>query len=336
MAEPTGDAAEAATGTDSLADLAGVFDDVISPKAKRDAKDAPGEEAQASEEEPDEAGEADEGGAEEEADDETESDEEQPQKFRVKVDGEDLEVTLDELTRGYSREADYTRKTMALSDATKAERAELATQKEAIGKEREQYKAVLDYWAKTINEQMGSPDELEKLRNSANPEDRQEYTLRIADQVRFREKLGAIEAEQKRLKDKESGEQAGISKARIAEEAKKLMASVPEWKDPAKWEADGKRMLSYASSLGVTAEEYNQITDHRMLRALHDAARYRELQSKKIEPVRKIETVAPAKPGTVAVQSSAPRSRIAKADSRLKSTGHVNDLASAFKARGIA
>ena len=34
---------------------------------------------------------------------------------RVKVDGEELEVPYSELKRGYSREADYTRKTQALA-----------------------------------------------------------------------------------------------------------------------------------------------------------------------------------------------------------------------------
>ena len=35
--------------------------------------------------------------------------------YTVKVDGSEMEVTLDELLRGYQREADYTRKTSELS-----------------------------------------------------------------------------------------------------------------------------------------------------------------------------------------------------------------------------
>ena len=37
-------------------------------------------------------------------------------KYTVKVNGEDVEVTQEELLRGYMRQADYTRKTQALSD----------------------------------------------------------------------------------------------------------------------------------------------------------------------------------------------------------------------------
>lgn len=337
--EPAGDAPEGATGSETLELLAGVFDDndAPAPKAKSDTKkeDAQPVEAEASDDEPEEA-EAEEGDAEEEADDETGADEEQPQTFRVKVDGAELEVTLDELTRGYSREADYTRKTMALGDAERAQEAKFAAEKETVAKEREQYKAVLDYWAKQINEQMGSSEDLERLRNSPNMEDRQEYAIRIADQVRFREKLGAIEAETKRLKDKETEEKSAAEKVRITEEGKKLIAAVPEWKDQAKWKVDGDRIYSYANTMGIGQEELNRIADHRVLRVLHDAARYRELQSKKIEPVRKAQTVQPARPGAVSAQPNANRSKSAKAEQRLKSSGRVEDLADVFQARGIA
>lgn len=49
-------------------------------------------------------------------------------KFLVKVNGKDQEVTLDELTSGYQRQADYTKKTQSVA----AERAELA-QLRALG-----------------------------------------------------------------------------------------------------------------------------------------------------------------------------------------------------------
>ena len=48
---------------------------------------------------------------EEEAEESDEEEEEEPDLFAVKVDGEEIEVTFDELLRGYSRQSDYTRKT---------------------------------------------------------------------------------------------------------------------------------------------------------------------------------------------------------------------------------
>lgn len=64
---------------------------------------------------PDDVVEVDEGDeVETPAGDETEV-EDDGEIFRVKIDGEEFEVTLDELLNGYSRQADYTRKTQELA-----------------------------------------------------------------------------------------------------------------------------------------------------------------------------------------------------------------------------
>src|SRR5690606_29798652 len=57
----------------------------------------------------------DEGDSEEFEDDTDEGDDPDVQTFTVKVDGEEIEVTLEEALAGYQRQADYTRKTQALS-----------------------------------------------------------------------------------------------------------------------------------------------------------------------------------------------------------------------------
>jgi hypothetical protein len=59
--------------------------------------------------------------AEELQEDQVEEEEsEQPQLYTIKVDGEDTEVTLEELQNGYSRQRDYTRKTQELAEQRKA------------------------------------------------------------------------------------------------------------------------------------------------------------------------------------------------------------------------
>ena len=49
---------------------------------------------------------------------------EAPQRFRVKVDNEELDVDLDELIKGYSRTSDYTKKTQNLAEQRKAVESE--------------------------------------------------------------------------------------------------------------------------------------------------------------------------------------------------------------------
>ncbi len=343
-----GDASSDATGTDTLEALASAFNEALTPQGdsapkkkaeeKAEAPQAEADDAAEPEEEDAEAAESDEGEDDDEAEDgETLEAQEQPQSFKVKVDGEELEVTLDELKKGYSREADYSRKTNALGEAKRAHEAELAAAKEALKSERDQYKAVLDYHQQLINDSFGKPEELERLRNSPDPLERQEYAVRVADQMRYREKQAALETEKSRLKDQEKQEQDKSRKAMVAEETQKLIVHLPEWKDAEKYNKDVGRIVTYAGNLGFKSDELKDIVDHRILRALHDAARWRELESKppvsaKPAPAK---AVQPVKPGTVQAQPET-RSRAAKAEARLKSSGHVNDLAAVFRARGIA
>ena len=78
------------------------------------------------------------------ADDLVENDQEQeldePSTYTVKVDGKDVEVTLDELRSGYSRQADYTRKSQVLAEQRQKADEELA----ATQQERQRYISQLE------------------------------------------------------------------------------------------------------------------------------------------------------------------------------------------------
>ena len=64
---------------------------------------------------------------EDDGDYEVDEEEEQPEtpRYYVKIDGEEQEVTLEELRNGYQRQADYTRKSQALAEQRKAYEANL-------------------------------------------------------------------------------------------------------------------------------------------------------------------------------------------------------------------
>jgi hypothetical protein len=59
---------------------------------------------------------------------ETQTEIEEPELHRIKVSGQELEVTLDELKAGYSRDSDYRQKTHTLG----LERKDLDSQKESF------------------------------------------------------------------------------------------------------------------------------------------------------------------------------------------------------------
>jgi hypothetical protein len=72
---------------------------------------------------------------------------ETPQAYTVKVDGDEFEVTLDELRDGYQRQADYTRKSQSLAEQRKAYEANL----QAVQNERQQYSQVLEQMSQNQN-----------------------------------------------------------------------------------------------------------------------------------------------------------------------------------------
>ena len=97
-----------------------------------------------------------------EATEETQTEVEEPELHRVKVQGQELEVTLDELKAGYSRDSDYRQKTHTLG----LEKRDLETQKNSL---RQSYDTRLselnDLIATadaTVRQQQGSED-LHKL-----------------------------------------------------------------------------------------------------------------------------------------------------------------------------
>ena len=64
----------------------------------------------------------------------------EPKVYTVKIDGKDAQVTEDELLSGYSRQADYTRKSQVLAEQRKKMEEELS----ATQQERQRYQSQLE------------------------------------------------------------------------------------------------------------------------------------------------------------------------------------------------
>jgi len=154
--------------------------------------------------------------------DETEEDE-QPQVFSVKVDGKEIEVTLDELQKGYSRTQDYTRKTQQVAEARK----ELEAESAAIRAEREQYAQLLGALQQQLETAGEQPVDWDRLY----AEDPIEWVRQRELARDKQERKAAIQSEQQRLSQLTVQQQTEEMKAKLAQEQELLIASVPEWKD---------------------------------------------------------------------------------------------------------
>ncbi len=271
------------------------------PKApKPEAPDSP--EDPATEEVEDEAEEE-----ESEETDEPEEEAEQPPVFTVKVDGEDVEVTLDELQRGYSRTQDYTRKTMELAQARKA----MEPEAQALREERDQYARLLPQLYASLQTQMSSP-ELEQLRHT----DPGEWAARVRE---LETQETAISAEYQRVSATQAQEEQRAKQAELAQEVALLVKAAPEFKDPKVYE----EVVGYALGLGFTPDDLAETTSHRAYLVLQKAMEFDRLKAKAPQTKARVEAVKTAKPGPAATQPSRV-TEITRAKQRLAKTGRVD------------
>lgn len=260
---------------------------------------------------------------ESESDDEDESEEqeEQPRSFRVKVDGEEIEVTLDELQKGYSRTQDYTRKTQALAD----QRKEVEAQLNQARQEREYYAQMLQVMEQQLTQSEEQIDWDRLYREDPTEWVRQRELYRDKQ-----EKVQAVRAENERLAAVRQQELGKLRQEQLAKEAEKLVEIIPEWKDSKRASEDRAKLITTAKQVGYSDSELNEILDHRAIVLLRKAALYDELMGKKssIKP-NPVKGPRTAVPGSATTKPSK-RTEGQRAQERLAQTGSLKDAAAAF------
>ena len=253
--------------------------------------------------------------------DETEEDE-QPKVFTVKVDGKEIEVTLDELQKGYSRTQDYTRKTQQIAETRKAVEAEVV----AIRAEREQYAQLLGALQQQLETAGEQPVDWERLY----AEDPIEWVRQRELARDKQERKAAIQSEQQRLSHLNVQQQTEEMKTKLAQEQELLISAVPEWKDSKKATAEKALLVEFGRKIGFSEDELKNVYDHRAVIALRKAALYDQMVSKRkdIKPVVN-NGPRPVKPSAAGRISQSTEGNRAK--QRLAKTGRVDDAAKAIE-----
>jgi hypothetical protein len=261
-----------------------------------------------------------EAGEPETADVETEGAEtEAPKTWKVKVDGEEVEVPEDELLRGYSRQQDYTRKTMKLAEERKA--LEAAAQESA--RVRQEYAERLEAMKTFLDQQSGPEPDWDRLR-AENPT---EYAVKVADWQRQQAAKDKVVAEQQRLRVQEVQEQQARLQAKVAEERERLLEALPEWKQAETAKREQEALMQYGTGVGFTEDELGNLYDHRAVLLLRKAMLFDQAQAKG-KTVLKEKAVTPQvlKPGPKSAEKpkSSARDDLAK---KFAKTRHPNDAA---------
>lgn len=246
-------------------------------------------------------------------------------RYRVKVSGEEVEVTLDELLNGYSRTADYQKKTQSLAEQRKAVEADRVKIEEAA-KTRETYSQRLQVIEQLLQQQNQTED-LSSLKS----EDPVAYAIAMAEKVEREKQLQAVQAERQRVQQEQMAHQQAQLQKHIQGEQAKLMEAIPEFKDDVKAEVVRRDIRNYAKSIGFTDQELSQVYDSRAVLALYKAAQYDKLMANKGAATKKV-AVAPKtiRPGTSNPQSSE-NEAVKKERARLRQSGNKKDAARLFE-----
>ena len=278
------------------------------------------------EEESEEEAEESEEEEEEESEESDEGEDEEPELYAVTVNGEEREVSFDELLKGYSRQSDYTRKTQELSnDRKQFETLEKQYNDEIsqIQTERQQYMEALN---QVIENSMGG---MEKYANTNWEElktvDPLEYITKKEEYREAQEKVQAFKRDKEVAQHKQAEEFQKSQASMLQEEHGKLVEALPDWGDTAKQKKLATQLKTYALSAGFSEQELNSLVDHRSVLVLLKASKYDAMQNADIKSKRLKNKPKVVRSGKGKSKHSSDKGKRTAQMKRLRGTGHIND-----------
>ena len=291
------------------------------------------EETEEAEEVEEEAPESEEEGqAEEETEEEVTEEEEfevvaeEDLKYTIKVDGEELEVGIDELKNGYQRQADYTRKSQALAEQRK-ETENIQSERQRLEQERQMYANGLQM----LQEQQSAKlNEFESTDWAVlKQEDPYQYMMKKDEYRDTQDKAYNLEQEQLQIVQEQMQQHQAAKAEFVRTEYTRLVQALPEWEDSGSTIKTDIR--EYASSIGFQPQEIDQLADHRSVLVIKKAMEYDKLTTKvapKKKAVKKVPKVQ--KSGRGNSNEDAAAEAVNKKRARLRKSGKQDDAASLF------
>ena len=250
--------------------------------------------------------------------------------YDVTVNGNNQKVNLNELMKGYSRESDYTKKTMDLSNQRKEVESlqdNLKKEFEAVKSSRNQYAEQLQVLTQNLQQQEQNID-WDNLYQT----DPAEYVKLKAESDRKKETLGLAQQEQMRIQQEQRSEQEKVYNDYIAKERKILAEKLPVYADKNKSAEFTKRLSSFAKESGYSDQEIAMMVDHRAVLLLADAYRYNQLKKTKLSgnKVNKAPRIVTSNASNIR-EDSDQKQNVDKRMTRLKKSGHIKDAQSVLK-----
>lgn len=245
----------------------------------------------------------------------------------VEVDGKTIELTREQIAEAYKnglRQADYTKKTMEVSEQRKAAESETA----AARQERQQYAEKLNNYAIQLQGVLQEQSQInwQQLLDA----DPVEY---LKQQHLFQQRQAAYQnaqQEQGKIWQQQQAENAANQQAYLAKQQEELLAKLPEWKDANKAKAEKEQLRTYLQDkLGFSPEHVAGVQDHRAVLMARKAMLYDSLMERAQTATKRVATL-PTKVERPGNGDSKPQDGRTEAMKRLSKSGRMEDAAAIF------
>jgi hypothetical protein len=259
--------------------------------------------------------------ADEQIESDSESTPEAEPLYRVKIDGEEFDVPLDELRNGYSRQQHFTKQSQKLAEEKKV----FATEFQQVQEERQQYVQLLSALESQIKNMDSQPEPDWDTLYETDPIEasRQQHEWNRFNQAK-NEKLQAAQAEKQRVAQIEQREQMEQYKTLLSQEAQRLQEVIPEWKDQKRAAKEQQDLKKYLINQGVSEEEVSALVKADHVKVLRKAMLYdkgkRKVSNQKNNPQKRTRVMKSGAKLAPKVQD-----KFKKATSNLKKSGKWQD-----------
>ena len=266
---------------------------------------------------------------EEEEESEESDDEDEEALYAVTVNGEEHEVSLDELMKGYSRQSDYTKKTQELSQGRKEIEEAKFNYDSALTQMQQERQHYVNQLNQILQNSSNNLQEYNKIDWDALKEDDPiEYVKMKEDYREGKEKMQALDQQRQMAMQQQQAEAQKVQQEVIQGERAKMVEAIPEWGDPEKQKELATDVKNYALSQGFSEEELNSLVDHRSVLVLMKAAKYDALENADVKSKKLKNKPKVIRAGSGKTKGENSKSKRAAKMKRLQGSGHVDDAAS--------
>lgn len=235
-----------------------------------------------------------------------------PSMHKVSVDGQETEVSYEELIRGYSGQA-YIQKGM--KEAAEARKATDALKAEYEARAKEVASLYESLQKDGLPQKPQKPDPKHYLDDPIGYGQADvEYAIKLAE---YQKEADEIEALQEQVRQ-QSQEQV---QAYIATQHEALVKSIPEFGDPKKSKAMAATLTEFAVSAGLPKEVVTSLKDAASITLLHKAWKYDQALSR--AKSKKSDSSKTIKPGSASAKPSVRDQKAKRA--KLRKSGDIND-----------